>query len=240
MNEIHALSGAYAVDALDEAERAQFELHLAGCSVCRDEVASLREAAAVLATLTEAAPSPALRERVLAAAGTVRPLPPVGVPQHREGVVTPLRRRRPRASFLAAAAAAVLIAGGGIAWTQLNDDDQPPSRFDQVLAQGDAQEYSTVLADGSSMSVARSSHLDQAVLEAHAMQAAPSGKQYVVWARSGQSMTAIGVLPRASDFTMTMSADAVGAQGVAVSVEDEGRVPASPSDDIVADIRFSA
>ena len=40
MSEIHALSGAYAVNALDDIERAQFERHLAECAECRAEVAS--------------------------------------------------------------------------------------------------------------------------------------------------------------------------------------------------------
>ena len=45
MSDIHALSGAYAVDALDDIERARFEQHLAECADCRAEVAALREAA---------------------------------------------------------------------------------------------------------------------------------------------------------------------------------------------------
>ena len=49
MTEIHALSGAYAVDALDDLERAAFERHLAECAECQAEVASLREAAAMIA-----------------------------------------------------------------------------------------------------------------------------------------------------------------------------------------------
>ena len=40
-DDIHALSGAYAVDALDDVERAEFERHLASCAACREEVASL-------------------------------------------------------------------------------------------------------------------------------------------------------------------------------------------------------
>ena len=48
MSDIHALSGAYAIDALDDVERARFERHLAECADCRAEVASLREAAALL------------------------------------------------------------------------------------------------------------------------------------------------------------------------------------------------
>ena len=47
-SDIHALSGAYAIDALDDIERAQFERHLAECAECRDEVDSLREAAGLL------------------------------------------------------------------------------------------------------------------------------------------------------------------------------------------------
>ena len=40
MSDIHALSGAYAVDALDDDEREQFEQHLAVCPECRAEVRS--------------------------------------------------------------------------------------------------------------------------------------------------------------------------------------------------------
>ena len=76
-DDIHALSGAYAVDALDDIERAQFERHLAACPACQNEVASLREASALLAETTVAAPSAQLRDRVLACITTVRPLPPV-------------------------------------------------------------------------------------------------------------------------------------------------------------------
>jgi hypothetical protein len=38
-DDIHGLSGAYAVD---DVERVRFEAHLAGCDTCRDEVSSLR------------------------------------------------------------------------------------------------------------------------------------------------------------------------------------------------------
>ena len=75
-NDIHALSGAYAVDALDDIERAGFERHLAECADCRAEVASLREAAGLLAEDSAADPPAELRDRVLAGIRTVRPLPP--------------------------------------------------------------------------------------------------------------------------------------------------------------------
>ena len=46
--EVHTLSGAYALDALTEIERAGFARHLAECAVCATEVAEFRETAARL------------------------------------------------------------------------------------------------------------------------------------------------------------------------------------------------
>jgi anti-sigma-K factor RskA len=79
--DIHALSGAYAVDALDDVERARFERHLAGCTACQAEVESLVAAASELSVLTEVAPPASLKAKVLAEIATVRPLPPLPVQQ---------------------------------------------------------------------------------------------------------------------------------------------------------------
>ena len=75
--DLHHLSGAYAVDALDDAERASFEQHLAVCADCRAEVAELSAAAGSLASLVETTPPPSLRASVLSGIGQVRPLPPL-------------------------------------------------------------------------------------------------------------------------------------------------------------------
>ncbi|GAB3440561.1 anti-sigma factor [Phycicoccus ginsengisoli] len=75
--DIHGLVGAYAVDAVDDHERAAFEAHLAECPECRAEVSSLREAASQLGLLAETAPPSGLRDAVLGRIGTVRPLPPL-------------------------------------------------------------------------------------------------------------------------------------------------------------------
>ncbi|GAA3613370.1 anti-sigma factor [Microlunatus ginsengisoli] len=76
MSEFHVEIGGYALDALDEGERAAFERHLAGCEQCRRELAEFTETAARLAALSETAPPPELRSAVLGAIARVRPLPP--------------------------------------------------------------------------------------------------------------------------------------------------------------------
>ena len=64
--EIHQLSAAYALDALDGDERVEFEQHLTQCADCRHEVASFQEAAAALAYQGDVAPPPpALKGRIL-------------------------------------------------------------------------------------------------------------------------------------------------------------------------------
>ncbi|MFC8502682.1 anti-sigma factor domain-containing protein [Pedococcus sp. NPDC057267] len=80
--DIHGLVGAYAVEAVDDSERAAFEAHLAECPECRAEVSSLREAAAQLGVLAATAPPSGMRDAVLARIATVRPLPPLGADPH--------------------------------------------------------------------------------------------------------------------------------------------------------------
>jgi anti-sigma-K factor RskA len=62
----HALAGAYAVDALDGAERTRFERHLASCQTCQAEVRRLVATAAELGLAAAVTAPPALKGRVLA------------------------------------------------------------------------------------------------------------------------------------------------------------------------------
>src|SRR5689334_7565992 len=64
--DIHALAGAYALDAVDDLERAAFDRHLRECGACTVEVAELRETASWLTHAVAAPPPPRLREAVLA------------------------------------------------------------------------------------------------------------------------------------------------------------------------------
>lgn len=64
---VHALAGAYALDALDVFERDRFERHLRGCRSCPGEVRGYMATATALAMAVAGGPPPELRSRVLSA-----------------------------------------------------------------------------------------------------------------------------------------------------------------------------
>lgn len=80
--DLHTLAGAYAMDAVGEADRASFEQHLAACDECREEIRGLREATARLGQAAAMQPRAELREATLRAAARTRQLSPaVTAPQ---------------------------------------------------------------------------------------------------------------------------------------------------------------
>jgi anti-sigma-K factor RskA len=218
-SDIHALVGAYAVDALDDLERAAFERHLAECAECRREVAGLREAAGLISETTTAEPPAELRDRVLAGIGGIRPLPPE-VP-----VARPRRRRTAR--WLVAAAAAVLLVGGGVVVAEQPwSDSQSQNVADQVLRASDAKRTSLDFPGGASATVVHSDSLGQAVIVTKDMPPPPAGKVYELWLdQPGRGMVPAGLMPVESDQTVILSGDAATATAAGITVEPEGGSP---------------
>ena len=222
-NDIHALSGAYAVDALDDIERAGFERHLAECAECRAEVASLRETGALLAETTDTEPPAALRERVLSGITKVRPLPPEApVTRPASG-----RRRQGRGARLLAAAAAVVVLGGGatVAWQQPWQDDssQAPTVTEQVLAAPDARSTSLDFPGGAKATITHSDSIGKAVLVTEKMPPPPKGMVYQLWLdQPGEGMVSAGLMPVQADQTVLLDGDAATATGAGITVEPEG------------------
>ncbi len=193
-SDIHALSGAYVVDALDDLERARFETHLADCADCREEVRTLTEAASLLGTSASTPPPPGLRDRVLADIATVRPLPPVGpvVPPPAQVV---RRRRWPE---LVAAAAAVVALGTGVAVWQPWDDPPVPVA-EQVISAPDAAKQTISADGGGTVTLVRSTSLGKAVVETENMPSPPSGKVYELWLQNPEGqMVPAGLMPAAA------------------------------------------
>jgi anti-sigma-K factor RskA len=153
--DVHDLTAAYALDALDDAEREQFEAHLAQCERCRDELAQLQEAAGALAWAVESPPPPAsLRGRILDASG---------------GTVVPFPARRRMWQGLAAVAACAAI-GLGIWAATLNS-----TLHDERAA---AAQVVPITGRKGIVAVDRNRN---AVLVIDKLPAAPAGMTYEAW-----------------------------------------------------------
>jgi anti-sigma-K factor RskA len=161
-NALHELTAGYALDALDPAEDAVYEEHLAHCAQCQAELAVLSAAAGALAYgATPVEPPAALRERILAAARAERTNV---VPIH---AASGFRGRNTAARVLAVAASVAAV-GLGV-WNialhrQLNDSEAQRS----VLLHGAAG--SVVLAANG-----------QGTMTLANLESAPAGKTYEAW-----------------------------------------------------------
>jgi anti-sigma-K factor RskA len=176
--EPHDLVAAYALDALDDEERVDFERHLADCAVCKAQLAELEEASTALAYAESVEPPPALRERILEAARA----------ENGKVVQFPRRRWLFPATVAAAAAAAVVAIGVGLWANSLTRDlDRERSanagyaRALQLLGGGaevtqlaDAEGGLLVAPDG------------EAALVVCGLQPAPQDKTYEAWVIEGE------------------------------------------------------
>lgn len=224
MTDIHALSGAYAVDALGDAERAQFEAHLVDCPACRAEVDSLRESAGLLADMSSTEPPAHLRGQVLASIHNVRPLPPQ-TPVAEEVSSPPARRRR-WLPALAAAAAILTVIGVGVAVTQPWQDDSSQVEMtaaERVLNAPDARDVTLTFPDGAQATVTHSPREGRAVIVTADMPPAPDDKVYELWLIKPEGTTVpAGLMPKKADQTFLLEGDASDATAAAITVEPAG------------------
>lgn len=224
-DDIHELTAAYALDALDPDEVVRFEEHLRGCDRCRDEVAALSQAAGALAYAVEAPPPPGdLRDRILDAARA-----------ERAAGVVPLRPHRHRPVFgpggvvaAATAVAAALVLG---LWAASLDRDLAAERdaaasreaalaiaADPAAARhtltGDARGTVVVAPDG------------RAALLVSSLPAAPHGHTYEAWVIEGDTPRPAGLFGGGETVAVALERPVPAGAAVAVTVEPEGGVDA--------------
>jgi anti-sigma-K factor RskA len=189
--DIHALAGAYALDAVDDLERVAFSRHLAECETCRTDVDEMREAAARLADGTWSVPPPGLRPDVLAAIRRTRQLSPgAPAPAERDPGAVLSRWRRFTAG---AAAAGILAVGAGAATYAVQEQrvrDQrmiaaaataKEQRTQAILAAPDVQMRTAVLSGGGRVTVAMAPSQHAGVVMMAATSAPPAGKVFQLW-----------------------------------------------------------
>ena len=235
--DIHTLSGAYALDALDPAQAAAFERHLESCAECSAEIRSFNASVAVMADDAVEAPPARLRGSILSAISDVRPLPPIvaedGTPEVELAPVIALDSRRGRkiTTWFAVAAAVLGIAMAGAVWRSVTLQSQvsqlatAAADLNAVLTAPDAQTVAQSVGDARA-TVVMSMSEGEAVLVTSGMAPAPAGSTYQVWfvGASGTAASA-GFVPDGPSSATLLTGDPASAVAVGVTVEPEGGSP---------------
>jgi anti-sigma-K factor RskA len=246
----HSLAAPYALDALEPAERARFERHLASCDACAAEVRGLSEDAVRLAWST-AAPAPAaMRDRVLAAVRAT-PQEPAHehtpqLPPHVWGTQPPParfrapRERRPLfVPFATATAAAALVVASLFA-VQANrtqdrlDAERTQSReIAHVLAAPDARATAGKDNQGRNISVVASASEEQAIVTLSGYGTLPGGRVHQLWLmRPGTQPRSLGLF-ESGDTPLIATGLDKSATSLAVTVEPSGGSPQPTSQPVV-------
>jgi anti-sigma-K factor RskA len=215
IRDAHTLAGAYAMDAVSAPDRDRFERHLAGCEECAREIASLREATAILGTAA-AEPVPAgLKERIMAAAAVTWQQPPADETEPvplahgawaRAGIwfrslAWPGRVILATAGAAAAAVLAVAVVFGIANSSMQQQIDQAQASSQQiavVLTAQDAHMTTGTVAGGGTATVVMSHSRHALVFTAQDLHALPASRGYELWLIGPAGTRSVGMLPAGS------------------------------------------
>jgi len=204
------LSGAYALNALDEAEAEAFEAYLAESPETRYEVTELRDTAVVLGLAVDPIePSAELRASLMAKIASTPQLAPIvadapvdspvqdapepvtvpsAVPAEFETAATTKARARwfaRPATVLASMAAAIAIIAGGVAVGngvgQAQFQQAQANQLAVIMASPDKQEISADVAGGGTATIAWSNDELASVVMVDGVAVLPSDKVYELW-----------------------------------------------------------
>jgi hypothetical protein len=201
-HDLHILTGAYALDAVDGAERDRFEHHLRRCRPCGNEVRGLAETATTLAMAVAMAPPAQLKQRVMNALSATRQAPPAV--DHRR-----LRRAArsssswiPRlATAVAAVSLAVAVAFGILqifTQHQLDTARAQNQAIAAVIAAPDARIVTEATSVGGTASVVVSRAEQKIVFTSAGLPALPASEVYELWLIGPPRIRPAGLLPAPS------------------------------------------
>ncbi|MFE5297689.1 anti-sigma factor domain-containing protein [Streptomyces sp. NPDC056632] len=235
----HTLVAAYALGALDDDERKDFDAHLRTCEACRQEAAEFEATTARLAAAVSQNPPAAAKTQVMAAIDGVRQLPPrVPAPSVTPALGGFLRRRAVPWALAASVAAAVL--GGVAVWQTQNGQEleqqarQARQQLDavgSVLAAPDARTVHGKAANGALTTVVTSDQQDKAVFTAANLPAPGAGKTYQLWLDHDGTMRPAGLIDH--DGTVILAGNPADAGAVGLTLEPTGGSPRPTTDPLL-------
>ena len=238
--ELAELLPAYALDALDDDERALVDRHLARSADARDEVAELQVAASMLAHAGGPPPEGVwekLESMIAESPRALRAVPPPDVITPRRIVAAPARVSH-RWQWLAAAAAVVALVFGGLWIAERSNDGGSPTDTAALAAAAASAPGSrhAVLADpaGNTLATAVVTRDGSGYLTSKLPRAA-AGQTYQLWGITRTGTISLGVLGR-DPKTIAFEA-AAPTQSLAITTEVAGGVPVSRNaPDAVGDV----
>ncbi|MBO1756363.1 anti-sigma factor domain-containing protein [Allobranchiibius sp. CTAmp26] len=221
-NDTHIDAVGYALDAVDDLERARSERHLQDCESCRREVAEVAELTVTLASdIPPVAPSPDLRSALLE---QIQHTPQVSQsradrPGHAR---TSARTSRPRRAVIGlVAAGAVVVAGAGVIHAQpwANTSGGVTNAMSRIEHAPDATRR-TMPFRGGTVTVISSRSLNQAVATLHKVTASTGDTTYQGWFIKGDGPTNAGILK--TGHTNQLTANVQGAKEFDITIEPTG------------------
>jgi len=242
-DDIHALVGAYALDAVDDLERAAFDRHLRDCEACRSEVTELQETAARMADGAWSVPPPGLRDRVLAEIATTR----------QEAPPAPARVRRSGGLRLRLTAAAAAVVAAAVAGTTVFVVQEDRVRHERALAEqarsGDSRVRAILqspdlvvrqepLTTGGHVTVASSRLQDAGVILLAAREAPAEDRVFELWTLHGATALRAGTLDPGQTRILQVVEGLPDSSEVGVTVERVGGSD-TPTQPMVGDVKLT-
>jgi anti-sigma factor RsiW len=240
--DLHTLTGAYAAQALSDAERQAFERHLDACPACAEEVRELTETAARLGAAAAAPPPPELWDRVRAEALVTRRLPPViGRADRRRrarrgGAVAGRRRFPPPLAAAALLVAVLSVTALNLGLLGRSDrSERTADLVAAVLAAPDARRVAATPGGTGQATVVVSRDRGQAVFVASGLPPAPAARTYQLWVvgRSGARPAGLVEVAGGGRVTRLLDGPVTGDEQVAMTVERRGGAARPTSEPVV-------
>jgi anti-sigma-K factor RskA len=196
----HTLAAAYALDALDDDERAIFEQHLIGCEACADDVREMTATTARFALAETLVPPATLRPHVLELARQTTQ----ATPESRFVPLRPTAARNPVNRWLAGVAAAAVLVAGALGVTAYQGSQRASelqataSQLETILSDPNTERVTTSVVGGGTGTFILSRESQQGVLVTAGIPSVSNDETYQLWAINDAGAQSIGLYDASS------------------------------------------
>lgn len=242
--QVHTLIGAYALNAVDDNERALIDQHVTECESCAADLFELRATAARLADDAAVEPPRQLRRKVMDEVRHTRQDPPPESASMVEEVLQPKQIRPWRRVLVTAAVAVVMALAGGAATfaimnQQVDSQRSQAAQVESVLSAPDAQLERQKAEGGGIVSVVSSATQNRAVVALSGLADLGTDDAYQLWTVDANGANSAGVLQPGHNSATKLVSGINGAEVLGVTHEPAGG-SSKPTLPMVAGVELKA